>query len=133
MGYSEISLEDAWSMLAGDPNAALVDVRTIAEWNFVGMPDLSSIGKDVKAAEWTRFPDGSPNTEFVEQVAGGLEAEQPVLIICRSGARSRAAAQALGHAGFTQLYNVTAGFEGDLNSDGHRHGGWKDSLPWRQS
>jgi rhodanese-related sulfurtransferase len=133
MTYSEISLEDAWSMLTDDANAVLVDVRTIAEWNFVGMADLSSIGKEVMAVEWNRFPDGSPNPEFVEQAGGPLSPEQPVLIICRSGARSRAAAQALAGAGFSRLYNVTTGFEGDLNADGHRHGGWKDHLPWRQS
>lgn len=133
MTHSEISLEDAWSMLADNPDAALIDVRTVAEWNFVGLPDLSSVGKEVRAIEWTRFPDGSPNPDFMAQAGAGLNPDQPVLLLCRSGARSRAAAQAMGAAGFSQMFNVTAGFEGDLDADGHRHGGWKDSLPWRQS
>ena len=133
MTYSEISLEDAWSMLADDADAALIDVRTIAEWNFVGLPDLASISKEVVAVEWTQFPDGSPNLDFVDQVSHHLGADQPVAIICRSGARSRSAANALAAAGFTKLFNVSVGFEGDLDQQGHRHGGWKDHLPWQQS
>ena len=133
MAYSEISLEDAWSMLASDPNAALIDVRTAAEWNFVGVPDLASIDKRVRLIEWTRFPDGSPNEQFVEQATEGLDPGQSILLLCRSGARSRAAAQRLESQGFPQVFNVSAGFEGDLDSQGHRHGGWKEQLPWQQS
>ena len=133
MPHSEISLEDAWSMLTDDADAALIDVRTAAEWNFVGRPDLASIGKEVRLAEWTRFPDGSQNEGFVEQATDGLRSDQPILLICRSGARSRAAAQRLEAAGFPKVYNVSAGFEGDLDGNGHRHGGWKEQLPWQQS
>ncbi|MGI9595072.1 MAG: rhodanese-like domain-containing protein [Acidimicrobiales bacterium] len=133
MAYSEISLDDAWELLAADSDAALVDVRTEAEWNFVGMPDLATLGKRVQLAEWTRYPDGSPNDEFVGQATDGLSAEHPILLICRSGARSRAAAQRLEAAGFEHVYNVTDGFEGNLDGNGHRHGGWKDALPWQQS
>lgn len=133
MSYSEISLDDAWSLLTDDPRAALIDVRTVAEWNFVGVPDLGPIGKQVRTVEWTRFPDGAPNTEFMQQATEGLSADQPVLLLCRSGARSRAAAKSLEAAGFPNVFNVTAGFEGDLDSGGHRHGGWKDALPWKQS
>lgn len=120
-------------MLAENPSAQLIDVRTTAEWSFVGLPDLSSIAKQVRPVEWTRFPDGSPNQDFVAEATDDLTAEQPILLLCRSGARSRAAAQALNAAGFPDTYNVTAGFEGDLDSSGHRHGGWKDHLPWQQS
>lgn len=133
MTHSEISLEDAWSMLADNPDATLIDVRTAAEWNFVGLADLSSIGKEVRVIEWNRFPDAQPNPDFVAQAGAGLDQDQPVLLLCRSGARSRSAAQAMGAAGFSKLFNVTAGFEGDLDAEGHRHGGWKDNLPWRQS
>ncbi len=133
MAYSEISLQDAWALLEGRPDAALIDVRTLAEWNFVGIPDLSSLGKELRTVEWTRFPTGEQNPAFVEQATEGLQPDQPLLFLCRSGARSRAAAQLLEGHGFTDVRNVTAGFEGDLGPDGHRHGGWKDHLPWRQS
>ena len=133
MAHNELTLEEAWSGLADDPDAVLIDVRTDAEWNFVGLPDVTSIGNDFRTIQWIRFPDGSPNPDFLAQVADGLRPDQHVLFLCRSGARSRAAAQALIGAGFTRVSNITAGFEGDLDADGHRHGGWKDHLPWRQS
>lgn len=133
MAHSEISLEDTWSTLTGDEAAVLIDVRTVAEWSFVGLPDLSSLGKEVRAVEWTMFPDGAQNPDFVPMASTGLDPDQPILLLCRSGARSRSAAAALSAAGFTNLFNVSAGFEGDLDAQGHRHGGWKDSLPWQQS
>lgn len=133
MAYSELSLDDAWTMLSENPDAQLIDVRTVAEWNFVGVPDLSSLGKPLRTVEWTRFPGGDPNPTFVDEAADGLRSDQPLLLLCRSGVRSRAAALALEGHGFAEVYNVTAGFEGDLDDDGHRHGGWKDRLPWRQS
>lgn len=120
-------------MLSSDDAATLIDVRTTAEWNFVGVPDLSEVGKQVRLVEWSRYPDGSANDRFVEQATEDLAADQPLLLLCRSGARSRAAAQTLEAAGFPRVYNVTAGFEGDLDGGGHRHGGWKERLPWRQS
>ncbi len=119
-------------MLAEHPKATLIDVRTQAEWNFVGMPDLRSIGKSVKFVEWLGFPAGEVNQDFVTQAGAGLDKDDPVLLLCRSGARSQAAAEALTEAGFTQAVNVAAGFEGDLDTASHRHGGWKDELPWVQ-
>lgn len=133
MAHTEISLQDAWALLEGPPGATLIDVRTMAEWNFVGVPDLSSVGKQVRTVEWNQFPTGEQNPHFVQQATEGLESDQPILLLCRSGARSRAAAQTLDGLGYSAVYNVTAGFEGDLDADGHRHGGWKDALPWRQS
>ncbi len=132
MASSELSLDAAWTLLASDPAATLIDVRTAAEWTYVGGPDLSLLGKQVRQVEWTRFPDGAPNPQFIEQASQGLTSDQPILLICRSGARSRAAADALGAAGFASAHNVTAGFEGDLDDYGHRHGGWREVLPWKQ-
>lgn len=128
----ELSLEAAWDMLSSNPSAVLIDVRTQAEWNFVGVPDLRSIDQELQLVEWITYPEGSPNPDFVAQAAAGLDTQQPVLLLCRSGARSLAAAEALSAAGFSTTYNVVAGFEGDLDAEGHRHGGWKDALPWRQ-
>ena len=128
----QISLEEAWETLTENPDAVLIDVRTIAEWSFVGIPDLSGLGKQVRTVEWTSFPDGAQNPNFLEQATEGLSPDQPLLMLCRSGARSNAAAQVLNANGYNAS-NVGAGFEGDLGPGGHRMGGWKDALPWKQS
>ena len=128
----QLSLSEAWDMLTGDENAVLIDVRTSAEWNFVGVPDLRSLGREVRAVEWTSFPTGAANPAFDEHALVGLSTDQPILLICRSGARSQAAAERLKIKGFDRVYNIAAGFEGPLDSEQHRHGGWKDELPWVQ-
>lgn len=125
----------AYDTLAENPQAQLIDCRTRAEWNFVGMPDLSALSQDLICLEWTSL-DGQPNEAFVATVETNLEKDTPIFILCRSGARSTAACNALAAAGFSNLYNVVGGFEGDPNSDGHRgkENGWKAAqLPWRQS
>lgn len=133
MSIVEVTLNEAWELLEQDSNSVLIDVRTVPEWKYVGVPELGSISKTVKLAEWTRFPDGAANPDFVAEASEGLEPEWPVLVLCRSGVRSLAAAEALNNAGFTHTYSVAAGFEGDLDDSGHRHDGWKDFLPWKQS
>lgn len=141
-GYAgDVDVKTAWDMLRGTPGAVLVDVRTRAEWAYVGVPDLSSLGKDVIFIEWQTFPDMAPNPQFLARVkealaARGTRPEDPVLFICRSGARSRAAAIALTGEGFRACFNVAGGFEGDLDAERHRgrRGGWKAAdLPWVQS
>jgi rhodanese-related sulfurtransferase len=133
----DISATEAWEKLQADARAQLVDVRTMAEWNFVGLPDLSSLGRRVHCVEWQSFPTGAQNTGFVAEASGALtDKTAPVLLLCRSGARSRAAAMALTRAGFQQAFNIAGGFEGDMDASGHRgkHSGWKaEGLPWRQS
>ncbi len=130
----ELTLDEAWTMLSEDPAAVLIDVRTAAEWNFVGVPDLDAIDKQPRFIEWIRFPDGAPNPEFLAQATADLTAGQPVLLLCRSGARSLAAANVLRDAGYGPTYNITAGFEGPLDEHGHRSGGWRHAgLAWRQS
>lgn len=121
-------------MLGQDPDAVLVDVRTAAEWNFVGVPDLEPVGKQARFVEWITYPGGEPNPAFLEQVTAELEPGTQVLLLCRSGARSLNAAKALTAAGYGPAWNVTAGFEGPIDDDGHRGGGWRhEGLPWRQS
>lgn len=132
MTIPELTLDAAWQLLADDPAAVLIDVRTQAEWNFVGVPALDELGKQARLVEWTTYPTGARNEQFVVDAGAGLDPTQPLLLLCRSGVRSLAAAHALQAAGFATTYNVVAGFEGDLDAHGHRHGGWKDSLPWRQ-
>ena len=132
----DIGAAEAWEMLKSNAKAQLVDVRTVAEWNFVGLPDLSPVGRQVICVEWQGVPTGARNPGFVveaSQVLGDKSA--PVLLLCRSGARSRAAAIALTEAGFAQAFNIAGGFEGDADAEGHRGNtnGWKaENLPWRQ-
>ena len=126
----EVSLDTAWASLTDDPNAVLIDVRTTAEWAEIGIPDLSSINKKPRLVQWVQYPDGLPNPDFVAQATEGITPEQPLFLLCRSGARSAGAAHALVEAGYTNSVNVVAGFEGNITSSGGRAGGWKDSLPW---
>ncbi len=137
MSYAgDIAPEEAWKLLNDDPRAILVDCRTAAEWLFVGVPDLSGLARDVVFVEWNRI-DGSRNQSFADDlVAAGVAAgDRPVVFLCRSGKRSKGAAEAATQAGITPSYNVRDGFEGDLDEKMHRGWtGWKAvGLPWKQS
>lgn len=121
---------DAHAKLLEQPNCVLIDCRTQAEWTFVGVPAVPG----TRLVEWTRWPGGVPNADFVAEASEGIDADQPIVVICRSGGRSAAAANALAVAGYTQVFNVLEGFEGDLDAHGHRSGGWRGAgLPWQQS
>ena len=133
----DISPADAWAQLKDDPDAVLVDVRTEAEWNYVGAPNLDSIGKETVFAAWVNSPGNTPNGSFLEEVkAAGITPDQTVLCLCRSGQRSIAAAVALTEQGYGKAYNILEGFEGDKDANGRRGavGGWKmHGLPWAQN
>jgi rhodanese-related sulfurtransferase len=135
----EVDPAQAYQILESDPDAVLVDVRTRAEWAFVGMPDLAALDRPVWAVEWVSFPSMTRNPGFLDDVANRL-GDRPsgrLFFLCRSGARSMAAAQAVAQAGLgAHCTNVAEGFEGDLDEAGHRgrRNGWKvRGLPWRQS
>jgi rhodanese-related sulfurtransferase len=135
-----VSVEDTWTKLKSDAGAVLVDVRTIAEWAYVGLPDLTAAGKQPVLVEWQGFPDNRLNTAFVERLTEalaqrGADRGTEIFFICRSGARSLKAAQAMAAAGYTRCRNVADGFEGPLDPNRHRGllGGWKaKGLPWTQ-
>lgn len=139
----DISAAEAWRVLSENPKAVLVDVRTRAEWSFVGVVDLGSLNKEPLLVEWASFPAMNVNGNFASEVAtaqneivGDGSKEAPVLFLCRSGARSRSAAKALTALGYRAAYNIAGGFEGDLDEAHHRghSNGWKASgLPWMQS
>jgi rhodanese-related sulfurtransferase len=128
--------ERVWEVLQSDPQAQLVDVRTDAEWNFVGLPDLAPAGKQAVLIQWQVYPAMQRNGAFVDQLKeAGFTPDNHIYFICRSGQRSYAAAQAAQEAGFPNAYNVADGFEGAPNAEGHRGvtSGWKaEGLPWRQ-
>ncbi|MEU4838674.1 rhodanese-like domain-containing protein [Nocardia testacea] len=138
MSYAgDIGPEQAWELLSENPDAVLVDVRTEAEWKFVGVPDTSAIAKPTLLVEWVDST-GARNTEFLDQLRSALSdrpADAPVLFLCRSGQRSAHAADAATAAGIAPAYNISEGFEGPLDELGHRGGsGWRaHGLPWRQS
>lgn len=134
----DISPLEAWKLLGDNPNAVLVDVRTDAEWQFVGVPDLSSLGREVLFLEWNTS-DGRHNAKFGDQLREQVpsaegDAQRPVLFLCRSGHRSIGAAEAATELGITPAYNILDGFEGQLDANGHRgETGWRAiGLPWKQ-
>ncbi|HUO97923.1 MAG TPA: rhodanese-like domain-containing protein [Rhizomicrobium sp.] len=134
----DLSAPDAWELLVREPDAQLIDVRTSAEWMFVGLPEISAIGRPLHRLEWQSFPAMTPNADFVAQAGAALGGNKtaPVLFLCRSGARSRAAAAAMTGAGYTRSFNIAGGFEGDLDHERHRgrKNGWKAAgLPWIQT
>jgi rhodanese-related sulfurtransferase len=135
-GYAgDLTPRQAWERLAHDDAAMLVDVRTEAEWAYVGVPDTTDLGREVVLVQWQRFPDGARNPDFLGQLrAAGARDDTPLIFLCRSGVRSVAAARAAAAAGMTASYNVLEGFEGGLDGDGHRgRDGWRaEGLPWRQ-
>ncbi len=137
-GYAgDVNPAEAWRILGEEPDALLVDVRSDAEWTYVGLPDLSGLGKQTLCVAWQDFPEMRVNPDFAAELAArGVGREQPLLLICRSGVRSRHAAVALTAAGFGPCYNVADGFEGPCDEARHRggRGGWKASgLPWVQT
>jgi rhodanese-related sulfurtransferase len=125
----EVTPAEAWALHRAGA-ARLVDVRTEAEWTYVGRVD------DVPLVEWRAFGASDPNPRFVEELAALVPRHEPVMFLCRSGVRSHAAAQAAADAGWTVALNVLEGFEGEIDDDGRRgtRGGWrKAGLPWVQS
>lgn len=126
-----VSPAEAFELLQLDPRARLVDVRTRAELDWVGRPVIGD--GQYAHVEWTRYPGGVPNAEFLTQLKSAVEADAPVLFLCRSAARSKLAAIEASKAGFTKAYDLLEGFEGDKDGQGHRKTvtGWCfRGLPW---
>lgn len=125
----EVTPQEAHDLLHLAPGAKLVDVRTRAEWDWVGrVPGAVEI-------EWNQYPGGTRNPNFLVELKRQVDAESLVLFLCRSGVRSIGAASLAAEAGYTACYNVLEGFEGDKDANGHRGniGGWrKAGLPWIQ-
>jgi len=134
-GYAgDLSPTEAYRLLQLDPKAVLVDVRTKPEWQYVGVPSVE--GRRTLFLSWQHYPEMRQHGDFAAALAAeGVAHDQPILLLCRSGVRSRAAAMALTAASYARAYNVAEGFEGGLDAAGHRGtvGGWKQAgLPWKQ-
>lgn len=136
----DVGVTETWDRLRDVPDATLVDVRTRAEWAFVGLPDLGQLGKRPILIEWQTFPDNREDAQFEQRLRSALteagsEPASDVFFICRSGSRSRRAALTMAAAGYSRCHNVADGFEGPLDSEHHRGrvAGWKFAgLPWAQ-
>lgn len=136
----DVPATETWARLKADAETVLIDVRTRAEWTFVGLPDLATLKKRALTVEWQTFPDNRVDPEFVEKLSGlldgaGVKKNAELFFICRSGARSRQAAAAMADAGYERCRNVEDGFEGPLDPTQKRGqvAGWKAAgLPWRQ-
>jgi len=140
---SEVLPSDVWGMLEHDASAVLIDVRTRAEWSYVGIPDLRELPNPFLMLEWEMWPDMQINPVFIEKVEEQLWGRVPssMFFLCRSGVRSLKATRTMashfeGAGKPVKCVNVVNGFEGDKNDVGHRGivNGWKAcGLPWRQS
>jgi rhodanese-related sulfurtransferase len=132
----DMSPTECWDILENEPDAELIDVRTDAEFSYVGLPDLATVEKEPRLINWKVFPSMNVNPRFEENIeALGFKKDQPLLFLCRSGVRSRAAAHAMTARGYSRCYNITEGFEGDRDDAKHRGtiNGWKiRGLPWIQ-
>lgn len=136
----DVQPEEAWSTLSTTGTGALIDVRTVAEWAYVGLPEVSATGRPLIPVEWQSFPSGAVNPDFVSSLKAELDArnigpDEPLFFICRSGGRSAAAATAMTAAGYRNCFNIAGGFEGRLDEERHRGRieGWKAAgLPWQQ-
>ncbi len=133
MYKGDVNPQEAFEQLSSNNNAVMIDVRTRAEWVFVGVPAVERMA----TISWQQFPSMQVNEEFVATVKeAGIGKDADIYLICRSGSRSAAAASLLTEAGFATCYNVAEGFEGDLDDSRHRgkKNGWKArGLPWIQS
>ena len=120
---------EAHELMQKAPGAKLIDVRTRAEWDYVGrVPGSVPI-------EWQSYPSSQPNPAFLDELRAQTEKDAIVMFLCRSGARSHAAASAASQIGYARSYNILQGFEGDKDAQGHRAsvGGWQFAgLPWVQ-
>jgi rhodanese-related sulfurtransferase len=129
----EINPVEAQKILLEQNDAVLIDVRSTMEYEFVGHPPMAM---HIPIKEW---PIWETDAGFVEKVKKALNNEKldnPLLMLCRSGARSALAGEMLANEGYTNVYNVLEGFEGDKDENGHRNtiNGWRfHGLPWEQS
>lgn len=135
--FKNITASQAFDVLKNEKNSYLIDVRTLPEWNFCGVPDLSSIGKEVILLSWMFYPRMELNNEFCDQVEKILpDKNSKIFFLCKVGGRSTDAAINMSERGYNNCYNIMSGFEGDKDEMGCRArvNGWKaENLPWYQN
>jgi rhodanese-related sulfurtransferase len=126
----ELLPDEAYQLMQSAPGAKLLDVRTKAECDWVGrVPGAIEI-------EWVTYPGMNRNPNFQTSLEQQIDKEALLMIICRSGIRSHHAATVAAQAGYTEVFSVVEGFEGDKDVEEHRNilNGWRAArLPWTQS
>lgn len=139
-----VTSKDAHAALNKNPKILFLDVRSRAEFSFVGHPKQidrnipfqtlsASYSLDTKRKQYKMVPNNDFRTALEQaRKEQGLTKSDPVFLICRSGSRSRGASDYMAKLGYTRVYNVVDGFEGDKDKSGHRTlNGWKNAkLPW---
>jgi len=126
-----VTPHEALALLQSSPHVRLIDVRTNAERDWVGRVAIADAQHG--AVQWSTYPGGVPNPDFVAQLSAQASKDDVLLFLCRSGVRSRHAARVATEAGFANSFDILEGFEGDKDAEGHRKsvGGWcKAGLPW---
>ena len=126
-----VTPREAFELVGLDARVKLIDVRTNAERDWVGKVLLPE-GQH-GAVQWSTWPGGVPNPDFVQQLEAVAGKDDVLLFLCRSGVRSRHAATLATQHGFANSYDILEGFEGDKDGEGHRKtvGGWCHAgLPW---
>jgi len=127
-----VTPQEAHALLQADPAVRLIDVRTNAERDWIGRVDLAA--PQHLAIEWTMYPGGAPNPRFLAQLEQSAGKDDVLLFLCRSGVRSRGAAQLAAEHGYRNAFDILEGFEGGKDAAGHRKtvNGWcKAGLPWQ--
>ena len=136
LNFHNITSYKCFNKLSETSDSYLIDVRTKPEWEFIGVPDLSSLNKKTTFISWLEYPKMNINKNFHKQVVlTKIKKDDNIFLICRSGSRSFYAAKYLTSCGYKHCYNVSDGFEGDKNNLNHRSSinGWKvNNLPWKQ-
>ncbi len=134
--HGDLLPKDSWDILVREKNAYIVDVRTKAEWHYVGGPDPKDFQNEIIKIEWLTYPDMQLNPDFASELMQCVTDKSAILIfICHTGMRSGAAADKMISLGYANCFNILNGFNGVLDPQNHRGtiNGWKaDKLPWRQ-
>jgi rhodanese-related sulfurtransferase len=123
--------QEAHALLQSNPTVKLVDVRTNAERDWVGRVDVAPAQH--AAIEWSIYPGGAQNPQFLSQLAQLAEKDSVLLFLCRSGVRSQHAAKLATEHGYSNCFDILEGFEGAKDAAGHRKtvNGWCHAeLPW---
>ena len=137
-----LTSKEAYRHKIANPRILFLDVRTRAEVNFLGMPDIADANIPVKPMTHFLTSNGKAyqrvnNPDFVPAVAEviarkGLEPNPVIFIMCRNGKGSAIATNLLAAHGYTKVYSVIDGYEGDMDANGKRTvNGWRnEGLPW---
>lgn len=126
-----VTPQEAYALLQSGVKVKLVDVRTNAERDWIGRVNVAP--EQHVAVQWNLYPGGTPNPDFLPQLAQVTDKDTVLLFLCRGAVRSRHAAKLATENGYAHSFDVLEGFEGEKDAEGHRKtvNGWcKAGLPW---